>query len=168
MTYPGWQYVPPPPPPKPKRTGLWVGLTFTAAVLLALLITGFVAPGFFLGKNKIDPAAGPSKTAQQIVDGLNHQDKASLTGLRCADAGPTVDTAVRTVDRVESATVDGAVVKVSETEYRSTMRVSSQGRVNPFVNTIVSENAHWCWKNITNEDSRSGDSPRSPTTTKSA
>ncbi|MFD8494028.1 hypothetical protein [Amycolatopsis sp. NPDC059657] len=166
MTYPGWQYAPP--PPKPKRTGLWVGLTFAAAVLLALLITGFVAPGFFLGKNKIDPAAGPSKTAQDIVDGLNHQDKASLTVLKCADAVSNVDSAVKAVDKVESASVDGAVVKVSETEYRSTMQVSSQGSTNPFVNTIVSENEHWCWKNISNGDSSHGDSPRTPTTTKSA
>lgn len=166
MTYPGWQYAAP--PPKPKRTNLWVGLAFATAVLVALLITGFVAPGFFLGKNKIDPAAGPSTTAQKIVDGLNRQDKASLNVLKCADAVSDVDSAVKAVDNVDSASVEGKVVKVSETEYRSTMQVSSQGSTNPFVNTIVSEDEHWCWKNISTGTSTRGERSRTPATTQSA
>src|SRR5699024_4692258 len=41
-----------PPPPKKKRTGLWVGLSTGAVLVITFLITGLVAPGFLLGDDE--------------------------------------------------------------------------------------------------------------------
>lgn len=55
-----------PPPPKPNRTPLWIGLGLAVVVVVVLLITGFVAPGFFLSKKKdtaSPPVSSPSPSA---------------------------------------------------------------------------------------------------------
>ncbi|MCU1679353.1 MAG: ppiB [Amycolatopsis sp.] len=41
----------PPIPPKKSQTGLWVAVGLVVVVVIALGVTGFVAPGFFLSKN---------------------------------------------------------------------------------------------------------------------
>jgi len=58
-----------PPPPK-NKTGLWVGLAFGLVILIALGITGFVAPGFFLSKDD-KPAAinAPASQSQSSSTG---------------------------------------------------------------------------------------------------
>ncbi|GAA1969325.1 hypothetical protein [Amycolatopsis minnesotensis] len=56
--YPGHGY-PRGGPPKKSRTGLWAGLAAGVVVLVVLAITGFVAPGFFLGKDSGTGQAGP-------------------------------------------------------------------------------------------------------------
>ncbi|QRP46353.1 hypothetical protein [Amycolatopsis sp. FDAARGOS 1241] len=40
-----------PQPPKNNKTGLWIGIAVAVVVVVALGITGFVAPGFFLSKD---------------------------------------------------------------------------------------------------------------------
>lgn len=52
-----------PPPPKPNRKPLWIALGALGVVVVALLVTGFVAPGFFLGKDTGAPAPAPSPAA---------------------------------------------------------------------------------------------------------
>jgi peptidyl-prolyl cis-trans isomerase B (cyclophilin B) len=49
------------PPPKGK-TGLWIGLGVAVGMVVALGITGFVAPGFFLDKDNTTAASTPTST----------------------------------------------------------------------------------------------------------
>ncbi|WP_020663994.1 hypothetical protein [Amycolatopsis benzoatilytica] len=44
-------------PPKGNKTGLWIGIAVAVVLVAALGITGFVAPGFFLSKDKSDNQA---------------------------------------------------------------------------------------------------------------
>ncbi|QRP49091.1 hypothetical protein [Amycolatopsis sp. FDAARGOS 1241] len=45
-------------PPKNGKTGLWIGIAVAVVVVVAVLgITGFVAPGFFLGKDSSNTTA---------------------------------------------------------------------------------------------------------------
>lgn len=56
-------------PPKNNKTGLWIGIAVAVVVLVALGITGFVAPGFFLSKDDKStsqaqpPAPAPSPSS---------------------------------------------------------------------------------------------------------
>ncbi|AXB46488.1 Twin-arginine translocation protein TatA [Amycolatopsis albispora] len=52
------------PPPKKSKAGLWIGLTVGLVVLVALGITGFVAPGFFLSDDEPTNTAGGQTTSQ--------------------------------------------------------------------------------------------------------
>ncbi|WP_242579093.1 Twin-arginine translocation protein TatA [Amycolatopsis sp. 195334CR] len=52
------------PPPKKSKTGLWAGIGVGVVVLVALGITGFVAPGFFLSKDEPTNTAGGQTTSQ--------------------------------------------------------------------------------------------------------
>ena len=69
----------PPAPPEKGKTGLLIGIVVGLVVLIALGVTGFVAPGFFLSKdNTAAGSGGPEKVAQAIVDGINAKDLATL------------------------------------------------------------------------------------------
>ncbi|MFI7123315.1 hypothetical protein [Amycolatopsis sp. NPDC049868] len=137
----------PPAPPKNNKTGLIVGITAAAVVLVVLGITGFVAPGFFLGDDKPGKSSGPEGTAQAVVDGINAHDKAALTALKCGNAEEDVVQAIERVNDVSSATLDG-VTKVSETEYTVAVTLSIEGRSRTAAGTLVDESGKWCWKEI--------------------
>ncbi|MFJ8914909.1 heavy-metal-associated domain-containing protein [Amycolatopsis sp. NPDC102389] len=137
----------PPAPPKNNKTGLIVGIAAAAVVVVTLGITGFVAPGFFLGDDKADKAAGPEGTAQAIVDGINAHDRAALTALKCSNAERDVEQSIERVTDVSSATLDG-VTKVSETEYTVTVTVNVEGRSRTGSGTLASEAGKWCWQEI--------------------
>lgn len=64
MSYPQQQppYPPQPPQPSKTKTGLIVGIVAAVVLIAALLITGFVAPGFFLSDDSDATGAG-DKTA---------------------------------------------------------------------------------------------------------
>ncbi|WP_409462063.1 hypothetical protein [Amycolatopsis sp. GA6-003] len=57
-------------PPKNNKTGLWIGIAVAVVVVVALGITGFVAPGFFLSKDDKGttqaqpPAPAPSQSSE--------------------------------------------------------------------------------------------------------
>ncbi|MGV9293650.1 MULTISPECIES: hypothetical protein [Amycolatopsis] len=59
-------------PPKNNKTGLWIGIAVAVVVVVALGITGFVAPGFFLSKDDKGssqaqppaPAPSPSQSSE--------------------------------------------------------------------------------------------------------
>lgn len=124
--YPGHGYPQGPgysqgPPPKKSRTGLWAGLAVGAVVLVALAITGFVAPGFFLGKDSggaqagpvAPPPAAPSTSdtpsaappsssdgeslekavalAKQFVDRLNANDTKGAGAMKCPNSGTILE-----------------------------------------------------------------------------
>ncbi|MER6666525.1 hypothetical protein ABT256_18430 [Amycolatopsis japonica] len=137
----------PPAPPKNNKTGLIVGIAAAAVVVIVLGITGFVAPGFFLGDDKAGKSSGPESTAQAVVDGINAHDKAALTALKCSNAEQDVVQSIERVNDVSSATLDG-VTKVSETEYTVAVTVTVEGRARSGSGKLASEGGKWCWKEI--------------------
>jgi hypothetical protein len=68
----------PPAPPEKGKTGLLIGIVVGLVVLIAVGVTGFVAPGFFLSEGNTAGSGGPEKVAQAIVDGINAKDLATL------------------------------------------------------------------------------------------
>jgi len=137
----------PPVPPKNNKTGLLVGIAAAVVVLVTLGITGFVAPGFFLGDDKAEKAASPEGTARAIVDGINAHDKSALTALKCGNAEKDID---QIIDRVADASdaALGEVTKVSETEYKVAVTVSIEGRPGTGTGTLANEGGKWCWKEV--------------------
>jgi hypothetical protein len=137
----------PPVPPKNGKIGLVVVIAVAVVVLLTLGITGFVAPGFLLGDDKADKAAGPETTARAIIDGINAHDKTALRALKCGNADEDIDQAIDQVDEATNATL-GELAKVSETEYSVVVKLSVEGRSRSAAGTLVGEGGQWCWKEI--------------------
>ncbi|MEV6913074.1 hypothetical protein [Amycolatopsis sp. NPDC051071] len=137
----------PPAPPKNGKTGLLVGVAAAVVVLVTLGITGFVAPGFFLGDDKADKAAGPEATAQAIVDGINAHDKTALTALKCGNAEKDIDQAIDQVGDVSNASLS-EFTKVSETKYTVAVTLSIKGRTRTAAGTLAGEGGKWCWKEL--------------------
>lgn len=75
--------------PKKRKTGLFVGVGVVVIGLVALLITGFVAPGFLkstTGGHKEEPAASEAvkqKFADKFMAAVNGQKKSVVVGLFC-------------------------------------------------------------------------------------
>lgn len=155
----------PPAPPAKNKTGLLIAIAAAVVVLVAVGVTGFVAPGFFLSKDKT--TAGPQQVAQQIVDAINAKDQAALKALKCADAEPDVDQVINGVSAASNATL-GQVQKVSESEYRATVTLKVNGRSNTATGTITSAGEKWCWKLVSGLKSSSTTTPRPPTTSSSS
>jgi hypothetical protein len=144
------------PPPKSK-TGLLIGIAIAAVVLIAVGVTGFVAPGFFLSKDEAATAT-PEKTAQQIVDALNAKDSATLNSLKCTDAEPDVSEMIDDVADISNVKLD-KLDKVSDAEYKATVSLTVSGRAATMSGTLASAGDKWCLKLI-------GSSGRTPTSTK--
>lgn len=124
-----------------------MGIAAGVVVLVTLGVTGFVAPGFFLGDDKADKAKGPEATAQAIVDGINAHDRTALTAIKCGNAEKDVEQAIERVSDVSNATL-GGVTKVSETEYNVDVTLSVEGRSRTATGTLSGETGNWCWKEI--------------------
>ncbi|MFD5250627.1 hypothetical protein ACFWIW_39180 [Amycolatopsis sp. NPDC058340] len=137
----------PPAPPKNNKTGLIVGIAAAAVVLVTLGITGFVAPGFFLGDDKTEKASGPEGTAQAIIDGINAHDQNALTALKCSTAEKDIDQVIERVSEASDASL-GAVTKVSETKYTVAVTLSIAGRPGTATGTLANEGGKWCWKEV--------------------
>ncbi|MEC3977043.1 hypothetical protein [Amycolatopsis sp. H20-H5] len=137
---------PPPQPPKKNKTGLIIGGAIALVVVIALGVTGFVAPGFFLSKDSTTTAAGPDATAQAIVDGLNKKDRAALTALKCGDAEKDIDEVLAALDSVADVKLSGPLTKVSESEYTAVVALTIDGRPGTTKGTIDSAGDKWCWK----------------------
>ncbi|MBN6035891.1 hypothetical protein [Amycolatopsis sp. 195334CR] len=151
------------PPPKKGKAGLWIGLTIGVVVLVALGITGFVAPGFFLGDDK----EGPEGTTNAIVAALNTQDKAAIEGLICGDADKQVKNVPGELDELSAARLVSGPTKKSDTEYTATVEVTlkSGGETGQFDGTLVQSGDKWCWKGVTGNTS-SGSSSSKPSASK--
>lgn len=137
----------PPAPPKNNKTGLIVGIAAAAVVVLTLGITGFVAPGFFLGDDKAEKTSGPEGTAQAIIDGINAHDRAALTELKCGSAEKDIDQIIERVNEASDASL-GPVTKVSETKATVAVTLTVAGRPGTATGTLVSEGGKWCWKEV--------------------
>ncbi|KZB82399.1 hypothetical protein [Amycolatopsis regifaucium] len=137
----------PPAPLKNGKTSLLVVIAVAVVMLVTLGITGFVAPGFFLGDDKADKAAGPEETARAVVAGINAHDKTALRALKCGNADKDIDQAIDQVDEAANATL-GELAKVSETEYSVVVEVSVKGRSRTAAGTLADEAGRWCWKEL--------------------
>jgi hypothetical protein len=156
--YPGYGQFPPygaygpPPAPKKQRSGMWIGIGFTAFVLAALLVTGFVAPGFFFGQKQ---AASPSSktsvdtVARAVADAMNTQDTASLTALTCDDADKVIPSMIKSLNDVDSATLVGPPSKVTDTDYHALIDIVAQGApASRYTATLAGEKGTWCLKSF--------------------
>jgi hypothetical protein len=151
----------PPAPPKKRQTAVWIGAVAVAGVLAVVGFSGFVAPGFLLNKGT---SASPDTAAQALADGLNKQDTAALTALKCGDAGANVGLAIGEISQVTAAALSGPPVKVTDGEYTANIDVTVASTPSPYVNTLANEGGKWCWKNIARGTSRPRSAPSpSPT-----
>ncbi|MBA0127523.1 hypothetical protein H0B56_18415 [Haloechinothrix sp. YIM 98757] len=143
------------PPPK-KRTGLWVGLGaggLGVAVIAALLITGFVAPGFFLGGND------PDEVATTFVEGWNDRDPEPMNAVICQQGmlvqrgmEPTQELLDTSEMMQERVTLTGEVTEESDSRATVPMEIATDVATdNPDVAaTLVlgTEGGDWCVDNI--------------------
>jgi hypothetical protein len=160
--YPGQQYPGysqgfggPPAPPKKSRKGLWAGISAVVVLLVAFGVTGFLAPGFLLGKDSSDTADG---AAQSLVNALNTKDKSALTALKCGDASTTVGQAIDEISKVSKVALHGPVKRVSATEYTADLDVTTSSKPSPYLSTFDKEGGKWCWKDIDHGSSDDSDS----------
>lgn len=162
-------YGAPPPGGGGSKKGLWIALSVGLVVVVALAVTGFWLPGFFLGK-PAPAASAPDTTAQALVSGINSHDKVALTALKCPDADSSVTSAIDDVGSVTTATLAGALTKVSDVSYTGTLQVTvDDGNSSQFVGTLASENGKWCWQKLARSTTgaRSSASPTSRSRTSS-
>ncbi|QWF80522.1 Twin-arginine translocation protein TatA [Amycolatopsis sp. CA-230715] len=78
----GYGY-PPGGPPKKSKAGLWAAIAIGVVVLLALAITGFVAPGFFLSKDdgaQAGPVAPPPSAPSESTSDTPSAAPSSSSG----------------------------------------------------------------------------------------
>jgi hypothetical protein len=157
--YPGYSqgFGGPPAPPRKSKNGLWAGIAGVVVLLIAFGITGFLAPGFLVSKDQGPTADGAAKT---LVNALNKQDTAALNSLKCGDAGQNVGLAIIEVNKVKAVTLDGALTRVSDTEYTADLAVTTSGKPSPYLSTFANESGKWCWKDI-DRGSSSGSTPTS-------
>lgn len=145
-----------PPPPK-KKTGLWVGLSAGAVVVIAFVITAFVAPGFLLGDDEDGGGSGDGSggtgaaaVAQQIIDGLNNKDTAALNKLTCSGADEDVSEAIGSVGDIEQATL--GEVKESGNTATAKAKVVVLGDEYDVVSELAKDGGNWCWQNLSMGD----------------
>ncbi|MFD2417873.1 hypothetical protein [Amycolatopsis pigmentata] len=156
-------YGAPPPGGGSSKKGLWIALSVGAVVIVALAITGFWLPGFFLGKSEPAAASAPDSTAQSLVTAINNHDKTSLTALKCPDADKSVTSAIDDIGSVKTATLAGPLTKVSDTSYTGTLKVTvDDGNSGQFIGTLANENGKWCWQKLARGSSGTRSSSASP------
>ncbi|MFD2468328.1 hypothetical protein [Amycolatopsis silviterrae] len=87
--YPGGPGGPGGQPPKGNKTGLWIGIAVAVVVVVALGITGFVAPGFFLSKDDkgTTQAQPPAPAPSQSSDAPMPSDSSSPSTDSSEDPG---------------------------------------------------------------------------------
>ena len=131
----------PPPPPRKRRAGLWAGLSAGAALLIAFLITAFVAPGFLLS------GKGPQEIARATAAAIDAHDKAALHRLTCTDASVTVGAAIGAVGNVRSAHLRSVRQPASDRAVAE-IAVRAGGMRATVDATFVRENGEWCWQDV--------------------
>jgi hypothetical protein len=104
-------------PPQKSKTGLLVGIAIGVVVVVALVITGFVAPGFFLSKSSDKTASGSTNSSAPAASGAPSAPSSGLPG--SGGATGNVDPAAKAaVDKFLAALnnkdVDGAFAMVCQ------------------------------------------------------
>jgi hypothetical protein len=149
------------PPPKSNATAIALVIVLVA-VLAGVGITGFVAPGFFLGDDKESGEGGTGagsrgagagsgsevdQFAGELVSAANEQDKAALSGFKCADATDGVDAAIDAIDQTDGAELSDTK-EIAEDEYNLVISISYQGSSAPFSATVTKAENGWCWQDF--------------------
>lgn len=165
-----------PPPPKKNKTALWASLSAGAVVLVALLITGFVAPGFFLGDDSDGPTAAthggtdktgtraksastPKQLARALVSAVNKHDKPALQGLTCSNAKPAVSEAMRQlnyVDRAELRNLKKLEPKRGTERYVALFRLTVRGTTDRAGALLEKQRGSWCWRDYAGPSGSAG------------
>ncbi len=152
------------PPPRKNTAPLIATMIFVLALLAGLGITGFVAPGFFLGDDDKGGGSasggsggdgGPGggggdvalrRFADDLVAAANDRDKSALSGFACDDARPGVRQATDDIDDTDGAELneikedaDSAVIVVD---------ITYQGKTAPFAATAAKDGDDWCWQDF--------------------
>jgi hypothetical protein len=109
---PGQGFGGPPAPPPKSKTGMLVGIAVAVVVIVALGITGFVAPGFFLSKSSDKAASAPADSSAPVAPPAAPSGLPSAGSLPTGDIGD-VDPAAKSVAEkflaaINSKDVDGA------------------------------------------------------------
>lgn len=151
------------------KKGLIVGLSVGLVVILAALgITGFWAPGFFLGDDKETSAQA---VGEQLVDGVKNHDKSALESMKCADAARNVQNMIDDVDEIDSITMG----KVTENGDSATIafEVTVDGDDGEGTLTLAKADGKWCVKEVSarksgGSTSSKESSTRSSTSTRSS
>ncbi|MDI5979572.1 Twin-arginine translocation protein TatA [Amycolatopsis magusensis] len=142
------------PPPKKSKTGLLIGLAAGLVVLIAVGITGFVAPGFFLSKDEPTaagqtsseaPAPSSQKPSSEPSSRRPSADKPSSSSKPAP--GGTGDAAVEKVirdmvDKINAADASGAmsfVCKGSEGSTESTVQELVAKKPNLKIDEVTSD-----------------------------
>lgn len=160
---PGGFGGPPPPPEKKNKAGLWAGIAVGVVVILALALTGFVVPGFFLSDDSDDSggttASGPPTSsskqtgtspkqfANQVIRAVNAHDKGKLSGFACSNAEDNVQRVISRIDNVSSAKVD-RIKNAGRTQAVVTVSLAIGGQSTTGFATISKRAGNWCWKSV--------------------
>ena len=131
-------------------------------MLAGLGITGFVAPGFFLGDDKGSAGgSGIDQFAGTLVEAANDQDKSALGDLKCADATDSVDEAITLIGQTGGAELSGTK-EIAKDKYVVVVTISYQGTNAPFAATVVKDGNGLCWQDFAPGNGPAGDGDAVP------
>src|SRR5699024_1666560 len=153
--------------PKKSHTGLWVSLGSVGVLaVVALLITGFAAPGFFLGDEDEGGTAGErgggdsgaKSMVEKSVAAINDHDSSTLEGLICRDADQDVTEMVGKLAMVSGAELD-SVEQNSDSTAKATLSLqASESNTLTLTGELQKQQGDWCWQDI-GWDMPGGDMP---------
>jgi hypothetical protein len=136
-------------PPQKKNNAAVVVVVLVAVLVLAGVgITGFVAPGFFLGDDKESAGgSGIEQFAGTLAEAANDQDKSALGDLKCADATDSVDEAITLIGQTGGAELS-ETKEIAKDKYVVVVTISYQGTSAPFAATVVKDGNGLCWQDF--------------------
>lgn len=145
-------------PPRKKNTGLIIGLSVGAVlVVAAILFTGLAAPGWIFGDDSRDKASSsPKDIAQSIIGAINRDDGGSVDKYLCKDVSDV------TTSLVHAPLPPGGMLAISgEPEIRGgsaivKMALTGSGVADgTFDASFNKQKDTWCLKELSSEG-RSG------------
>jgi hypothetical protein len=111
---PGQGFGGPPAPPQKSKTGLLIGIAIGVVVVVALVITGFVAPGFFLSKSSDKAATGSTNSPAPGAPSAPSSGLPSAGGTT-GDVDPAAKSAIdKFIAALNSKDVDSAFAMVCQ------------------------------------------------------
>jgi hypothetical protein len=168
---------PGPQPPKKSKTGLLVGVIVAVVAIAAFAVTAFIAPGFLLSEDKggsggtaatgeKDPGGdegggddgggddgGSDATAliNQIVQGFQNKDSATLDGLICPGSEPGIRGFTEEAKYVQEFELKGEVQETGDTATAQAHAVLDSGEEQAegdVTLTVANQGGSWCWKDM--------------------
>gem|GEM_PF-2442072 len=149
--------MPPQPPQKKGKTALWVSLGSVGVLaVVALLVTGFAAPGFFLSEDDDggtsaeggDDGSGAKAMVEESVAAINDHDSSTLQGLICRDADPDVEQVIGNLDIVSGAKLD-SVEQNSDSSAKAKLSLQASGSDTvTLTGELQKQQGDWCWQDV--------------------